>query len=198
LLIIVGGDVSKKEYRYHSPIMASHSTYIDTMLANPMKESQSLTINFPDLTPTLWENMVKYLNPSQALTLPIKTAIELAPAYDKYTFTSGLEMCDHVLSKMFEKKRGKLRDENKPVPDLDTLIDAFLVAHEAHLNGTVKLAVVYFRCVLGSGWRYGRIMFTKAQIRKLVPLIAEKNLLEQGQWPKERIANPSTYNGAAM
>lgn len=55
LLIVVGSDGEKKEYRYHSPIMASHSVYIDTMLATPMQESQSLTIKFPDLTPRLWE-----------------------------------------------------------------------------------------------------------------------------------------------
>jgi hypothetical protein len=40
----------KKEYRHHSQIMASFSSFIDTMLATPMRESQSLQISFPVLT----------------------------------------------------------------------------------------------------------------------------------------------------
>lgn len=196
LLVIVGGSgENMMEYRYHSQVMASHSMYIDTMLANPMKERQSLTINFPDLTPDLWECMVKYLDPSESLTLSIATAIKLAPTYDKYSFESGLKVCDHVLSGMFEKNREKWRDK-KPLHDLDTLIDAFFVAHEAHLSKTIKLAVVHFKNALGSARRYGRIMFTKEQIKKLVPLIVEKNLLK-GSEPKEKIMNPSTYSTVA-
>lgn len=200
LLVIVGGsgEERKKEYRYHSQVMASHSTYIDTMLATPMKESQSLTIKFPDLTKELWENMVKYLDPLHARTLSIELAMELAPVYDKYSFERGLKICDHVLSEMFQQSIGTKGGE-MPKHDLGLLIDVFLLANDANLLDTMKHAVPFFREALNSYERYGRIMFSKSQIKKLVPLILKEKLLSGGMgsflrmWSNEQIKSPRAY-----
>jgi hypothetical protein len=199
LVVTVGNGDNAKEYRYHLPIMASHSTYIDTMLASPMKESQSSTINFPDLTPDLWETMVKYLDPLYARSLSIEMAMELAPAYDKYSFDRGLKLCDQVLSEVFEKN-GRMHGNEKPLHDLELLIDAFLIANEANLKDAMKQGVPFFRKTLCSKERYGKIMFSERQIEKLVPLLVKEQLLEEQllgfrfgairHWTVEQIENP--------
>lgn len=103
LLVLVGSGDETKEYRYHSPIMASHSTYIDAMLATPMKESQSLMLKFPDISPELWECVVKYLDPVHARSLSIEMAMKLAPVYNQYSFDRGLKLCNQVLSDFFQR-----------------------------------------------------------------------------------------------
>lgn len=190
LCLLIGDEA--KEYRYHSQFMAMHSSYIDTMLANPMKESQSLQLSFPDLTPELWELMVKFLDPTAVRSLSIEDAMKLAPAYDKYSFESGIKICDQVLSEMFHQDRDKYRDV-KPSRDLDVLIDAFVLADDANLTDSCQHAEHYFRGALNSATRYGRTIFSEAQIRKLVPLIAKKRLLNNHVWPDEQIImNPCT------
>lgn len=183
LLVVVGSDENKKEYHHHSQVMATHSTYIDTMLATPMKESQSLTLNFPDLRPELWECMVKYLNPLHSRSLSIQMAMNLAPAYDKYSFDRSLKLCDQVLSEMFEKDGRTHGNHVKPLHDLDLLIDAFLLANDANLKDTMKHGVQYFHQTLHSNDRYGKIIFSERQIKKLVPLIVKENLLRHPRRP---------------
>lgn len=203
LCIMVGADGDTKEYHYHSQVMASHSSYIDTTLATPMKESQSLRLNFPDITPVKWNLMMKYLDPLQARSLDMEHAMKLAPYYDKYSFTSGLRVCDDVLTGIFKSNCGKqniVQHLNaKPNPDLDTLISIFLLANDANLQETMKHACEYFREVLTANciFRYGRVIFTREQIQKLAPLIVEKKLLKSnytGGWTDEEIMNPSTYS----
>jgi hypothetical protein len=51
LKITVGEKETSVVHWYHSPIMANHSQYIDTMLASPMKESKTYEISFPGIEP---------------------------------------------------------------------------------------------------------------------------------------------------
>jgi hypothetical protein len=185
LLVIIGNE-NKQEYRYHSQVMASLSTFIDTQLATPMKESQSRSIYFPDVTPELWECMVKYLDPSEALTLSIETAMKLAPLYDKYAFMSGIKLCDRVISPLFEKNIGKFK--KAPSHDMNLLIDAFLIASDANLSVTMQHAADYFRGALCSMDPFGRIMFSVAHIEKLMPLIVNEQLLiGNDEWSDDEI-----------
>ena len=175
LCVFIGAE--KKEYQYHSQIMASHSSYIDTMLATPMRESQSSQISFPDLTPDLWEIMVKTLEPSEVRGLSIDHAQKLAPSYDKYSFESGLKICDQVLSEIFKQNQGRYRDV-KPTRDLDCLIDSYLVANDTNLADTLKYGGKYFRGALRSISRYGRIIFSAEHLKKLAPVIVKRRLLD--------------------
>lgn len=125
--------------------------------------------------------MVKYLDLANARSLSIETAMELAPVYGKFSFESGLKICDQVLVEMFEGVPQRNEVHEMPKHDLDLLIDVFLLAIDAHLKDTVKHAVSYFQGVLGSPYRYDKIMFSKDQIKKLMPLIVKENLLS-GEW----------------
>ena len=60
LKILIGDKFFGEEevHYYHSVVMAHHSNYIDTMLASPMKESQSHEIHFPDIEPKTWKKMM--------------------------------------------------------------------------------------------------------------------------------------------
>lgn len=187
LCVFVGAE--KKKYQYHSQIMASHSTYIDTMLATPMKESESLQISFPDLTPDLWELMVKSLDPSEVRGLSIENARKLAPPYDKYSFESGLKICDQVLSEIFKENRGF--EDVKPTHDLDSLIDSYLVANDANLAETLKFGDKYFQGALKSVGQYGRIIFSANHLKKLAPVIVKRRLLKDER--DEDVLNPCEF-----
>jgi hypothetical protein len=177
LLVVVGEE--KKEYRYHSQIMAAHSNYIDTMLANPMKESQSLSLSFPDLTPAVWELMMKFLDPVHSRNFAMSDVMKVARAYDQYDFARGRQLCDSVVFDYFIKvmPEGTYDRELKP-DDLDCLIDAFLLADEVNLEKAKKQGVIYFKGALQSFQGFGRSMFTEPQIGKLVPLIAKEKLMK--------------------
>jgi hypothetical protein len=66
------------------------------------------------------------------------------------------------------------------------LIDAFLLADEANLEKARKLGAKHFKLVLD--YSGGTIVFSESQIEKLVPLIAQENLMEST--PKEKVLSP--------
>jgi hypothetical protein len=190
LLVTVGENEAKKEYRYHSQVMASHSNYIDAVLASPMKESRMLTLSFPDLTCDVWESMINFLEPAEARHLTVADAMKLAPLYDQYDFAGGRECCDHVIFELFGKimPGGKYSMKEKP-GDLNLLIDAFILADKANLENAKKRAVQYFKEALASPYGFGHLMFLESHIRKLAPLIAKEKLLFGVT--KDEILNPS-------
>ena len=81
----VDGDVEGSDavdFWYHASVMATHSNYIDTMLASGMKESNTYEVSFPDIAPATWESMIKLFG--QFLTghpVLVKDVMEVAPWY---------------------------------------------------------------------------------------------------------------------
>lgn len=182
LRILVGTE--SKPYFYYSNIMANHSDYIDTMLASPMVESQTMEIRFPDIESEVWEKLVAFLEkPINVLEMTVKDAMDLAPLYDKYNFREGRELCSRVLAKYMKK------EEEPQDLDLGLRVDVVLLADEFNLEQAYNAGVEDLRRKLGDVQT--RIIFTEAQVKKMVPLIAkEKSLLRAVGKTKEEVLSP--------
>jgi hypothetical protein len=174
LKISVGANDEAVDYWYHSSVMATHSNYIDAMLATPMQESKAYEISFPDIAPTTWESMLKFLEgPMEARLMTIEDAMEVALEYDKYDFRKGCQLCDQVLKEYFQ-------DKKKILANLSCFVDAVLLANAANLEEAKKVGLEWLRQTLGSrDSQTGGIIFTENHIRKLVPLIIKEDALFQ-------------------
>jgi hypothetical protein len=173
LKISVGGNGEAVDYWCHSSVLATHSNYIDTMLATPMQESKTFELSFPDIAPSTWEAMMKFLEAPMARLMTIEDAMEVALEYDKYDFRKGRQLCDQVLTEYFE-------DKKKILADLNCFVDAVLLADAVNLNEAKKVGVKWLLQTFHScDSQTGRIIFNENHIRKLVPLIIKEHLLFQ-------------------
>jgi hypothetical protein len=172
LKISVGANDEVADYWCHSSVMATHSNYIDAMLATPMQESQTFELSFPDLAPATWEAMMRFLEgPVAARLMTIEDAMEVAPVYDQYDFPQGRELCDHVLTEYFQ-------DKKNIISNLYCFVASVLLTDVANLNEAKKGGVKWLcqtLCSLDS--QTGRIIFTEDHIRELVPLIIKEDRL---------------------
>lgn len=115
LEIVVGSE--KEVFHYHSAIMASYSDYIDTMLASPMRESSTMKISFPDISPTVWRKMMSFLEPGGTREVKIEDYGEILPFFDKYNFKIGIDLCDEIYSDYFHlRKKGSIASWSMLVP----------------------------------------------------------------------------------
>jgi len=175
---------------YHAVIMARHSNYIDAMLSNPMKESGTNELNFPDITPEVWDLMMKFVeDPSEARHMTIKDVMLVAKYYDKYDFPKGRKLSSDVLVDYFQTVD---KNEKSEPPDVDAIIDAVLLAEKMNLEGAKKAGMDYLHDKFTSvEVPYGRTMFNKAHIQKLSPLLAaNKHILPWGL-KKEDVLSPT-------
>lgn len=170
LTVVVGQGDSKKTYVYHSQIMASYSSFVDIALATPMRESENMTITFPEIESEEWEAMIGYLQP---FATPPSTAFEVLrvlPWYAKYQFTAGFEMCDRFLSKLsFD-----IEDFSK----VDVHVQAVGAAYKHSMpltreNGKEFAKQVFRNRTLRSG-------LTPEMISALLPVITE----DKGLWKR--------------
>jgi hypothetical protein len=169
-----GGTSEAVEYWYHSSVMATHSNYIDTILATPMQESKTYELSFSDIAPFTWDLMMKFLEgPVAGRLMKTEDVMEVAHAYDQYDFPKGLELCDHVLTEYF---KGMKTTPN----DLDVLIDAVLLADAVNLEEAKNAGVHWLADALKSKEILtGQTVFSEAHMKKLVPLIVKEELLFQ-------------------
>ena len=180
LTIFLG--VEGKPSSHHSVMMASHSAYIDTMLASSMRESRTLEIRFPEIPPEVWSRMIALLeDPVKACEMTVLEAMEFAPIYDKYGFQKGSLLCSHVLARYIE--------ENEDPIDLDLQVAIFDLADRLVLDKAYEACVSNFAKRLADGET--RIMFTEKQMEKLAPLIAkEGTLLSYAGAEKAEVLSP--------
>jgi hypothetical protein len=172
LKITVGGAVEGCDpvvYWYHASVMATHSNYIDIMLASGMKESNNYAVSFPDIAPTTWESMMKFLDtPLAGRLMTVEDVIEVAPCYDKYDFSDGRELSGHVLMEYIKVMK-------KVVPDnLDFFIDAILLADSAQLDEALNAGVLWIENII---LHYDKNIFSRDHITKLAPLFANEESL---------------------
>jgi hypothetical protein len=175
LKISVGTNDETVEYWYHSSVMATHSNYIDTMLATPMQESKTLELSFPDLAPATWDSMMKFLEgPVEGRLMKAQDVMDVAHAYDQYDFPKGRELCGHVLTEYF-KTMNTRTDIN-----LEFLIDAVLLADALTLVEAKTAGVDWLAETLKSTEILrGQTIFSEDHMKKLVPLIVKEELLFQ-------------------
>ena len=118
LLVMIETAESQKVYSYHAAVLASQSTYIDTMLASVMREPGwkeagfECVITFPDIEQATWEDMIKFLEPIEARRLTPEDAKKLAVFYDKYEFVHGHAYCDAILAEPFQMESALSDSQN--------------------------------------------------------------------------------------
>ena len=130
LTIVLG--VEGNETRSHNSYMlAFHSEYVDTMLANDMTESKSRRLSFPDIEPSQWDLMMSLLEVKGAIrTVTVDEVLTILPFYEKYQFHAGKATWDRFLSDHLEHL-----DNDK---DFDAIIDLTAFAIEHNLESTMK------------------------------------------------------------
>lgn len=104
LEIVIGEE--KEVFHYHSVIMASCSEHIDTMLAAPMKEQDTMRLSFPDIQPDAWKKMIAFLEPGGHRNMSLLETCELLPLFDEYSFLSAVEVCDSIFEDLFTDNPG--------------------------------------------------------------------------------------------
>ena len=169
LTIVVGSDDDKQVYHYHSVIMAQHSKVIDTMLKNPMMESNTMTISFPEIDPEYWEKMMDFIeDPVKTLTKPtnIDHASYFAETFNKYEFVLGLELCDKIL---VDEVEAMPVDENKS----DHVIFLMGTADKCGLKNSYQYCLQYF----GHLMRCSPRMLSLQELERLAPHVAKEPLL---------------------
>jgi hypothetical protein len=72
-----------------------------------------------------------------ARTFDKKNAQKLAPYYYKYSFESGLKICDQVLI-YWRRMKGAMKMSSQLMIWIACLIDSYLVANDANLADTLK------------------------------------------------------------
>ena len=188
---------------YHSPSLAAKSKYVDALLAAPMKESESRTITFPDISPDTWDLMIRFVDdPVAARRMKPEDVVRVAKFYDKYEFSGGRSLCDTILVEYFKSvfKETFFTRTNKVVPDVDFIVASVVLAHEANLNDAFDKGMDFIWFMLK--WTLapvGRTAFSQEHMKLLAPLLEEtdKGLFEYNlksdTFPKEFVNNCSNW-----
>ena len=171
LQITVGANVTTgaRVFRYNSNIMASHSGYIDMMLATSMKEREAKTITFPEIHPEDWEQMIKYLNPLDTEEMGLEEALAIVEYYDKYQFETGRFFCDKIAS-------DAIIDSNEEYTD-DFKCEIAQRAQKCNMKKTKASAVEYIKKHLSP--EGVRTALTEDGIRKITPYFGDASIREK-------------------
>ena len=103
-------------------------------------------IAFPDIAPALWEKMMEYItSPASILSMSPTKAMQLIVPYDKYEFTTGIELCDTIMSNYIEKKVKTHKSRfYSSLDDGDRIIKMIVMGHEKNLNQTINIGMYWF------------------------------------------------------
>mmetsp|Transcript_6610 Transcript_6610/g.7682 ORF Transcript_6610/g.7682 Transcript_6610/m.7682 type:complete len:473 (-) Transcript_6610:113-1531(-) len=174
-----------KVYCYIKEILASKSNYIETLLSMPFEsaskttitdvsnqqqlKTEITTITFPDLTPTEWEDMMKFIfDPVAIRSMDEKTAERMCIFYDKYEFQTGIQLCDVVLSKYIHDHDFKVFCHHETI---DWFIDIIVMSYEKCLHKTTIAGMRQLFHLLDCVGTQATTILTASHIRKIVPVI---------------------------
>jgi len=169
-----GGGSMMKTFRYPTAIMANHSEFIDTKLANWSNNNDGDgivgEISFPDIDPAVWVKMIGFLeDPVKARNMTVQDALEVVQFYTQYIFPKGCALCSDVMVIYL------VTADDSTTPDLDLCIDMIVAAKNHNLVEVYNAAVEYF---VGKFERIEtRKMFTRNHLVKLASVIAEDESL---------------------
>lgn len=187
-----GGDDNKKVVFWHySHILASQSRYVDALLSAPLAAAAAATaaskkderdeesnssdfteITFPDISPSQWKRMIKFLtDPVAARDMSKEDAIEVIIPYDKYDFSTGINLCDEVLSSIFYEDWEAFKNQMNDLDLLDRCVDVVVLSHEKNLKKTLENAKCWLYEILSKGYDPEIMILTVDHIRKLGPVI---------------------------
>lgn len=158
LRVVIGS--SERVYRHHAFILASYSSYVDTMLSTPMQERANNCITFPDIEPETWEKMIGLLEPGAEITE--EDIVIVLPYYDKYQFFDGIRICDKHISDSFSPSRfGNYADEYH-----NLLVSLAVMSYNLNLPRSKDRAIQFATNELTKLFQ-----LSEEQIIKLLPLV---------------------------
>jgi hypothetical protein len=189
LKIVVGSaeDGKQEVFYHHSVILATHSDYVDAMLASPMAESETRELCFIDIEPGVWTQMLAFLeDPVMARRMDFEDAMLVLPFYDKYQFRKGKELCSELLLEDFKS----ICDTDSSA-GLDTLVHLLLLADQTNLATLRQQCIKQLCHKLVNASSNLDVMFHEDHIRKLMPFIArDETLLFAVKATKEEALSP--------
>ena len=174
LKIVVGSGEHKKTYEYYSQIMAMHSSYIDNVLATPMRDQETRTLNLSEISADNWEKMMSYIQAGAKPPTSVDEVSAVLPWYRKYLFHTGLEICDSMLEGL-EYNAGSNLDQSMSAVEL-------VYQHSHRMTLSRPKAKQFLSDVFDAGLD-GYQSFELRHIRQLLPALrTEKDL-----WAKMQI-----------
>ena len=168
LTIVLGKEGT--DTRTHNPVLlANHSEYVDTLLANNMSETETRTLTFPDIEASEWDLMMDLLeDPCCSNEATVEEAKSVVHFFDKYHFHNGKVLCDHILSKHIQKMVKK--------KDLNGAIDTIAFSEGIGLVSVAKAGVAFLLSVFDTTLRDN---LTRSHVEKVVPLIYSNDSLRE-------------------
>lgn len=159
-LLIVLGKMQTEHRMSNSYLLAFHSEYVDTMLANDMAEKEAHRLTFPDIELVQWDLLMSLLEDKEAIaTATVEDVMTVLPFYNKYQFQSGKATWDRFLATHLDN----MDHDN----DFDAIIDLSEFAVQHHLQATLKAGATFLQSILG-GTLYVRL--THSHIAKVASL----------------------------
>jgi hypothetical protein len=161
LEVLVGPD--KKVFKYHSVILASYSDYIDRMLSSTSikDEQETMRVSFPDIDTEVWTKAIQFLEPGGYGEMDTPDLNEILPIYHKYAFSSGMDACDDIISRMLEETRTGFSTAS------EHLIQAAILCYTINLPKSKKGAVMFAADTLLFP------SYAEEDIRRLLPLVKD-------------------------
>ncbi|XP_057324851.1 speckle-type POZ protein-like [Microplitis mediator] len=96
-------NVGDKEFQAHKIILMARSPVLAAMFSHDMIEKKENKISIPDVTPEIFEKVLKYIYTDEVNDLN-EIADDLLEVADKYQLRSLKEMCQESLSKTLTVK----------------------------------------------------------------------------------------------
>jgi hypothetical protein len=161
------------------------------------REKKEKIVILRDIEPSLWEEIIDFVGvPRNARCMDIDHVMDVAPAYDKYHFAGGFQLCDQVVEDYFQSKLQELKMNNERVHNLHQSIEVILFVDEIDLVYGREKGIEYFEIILNSAFYFDERCLNEDRIKALIPIILKfKNKLLipeflEGLTDEEVVLNP--------
>jgi hypothetical protein len=136
--------------------------------------------------------MIKFLiDPVAARDMSKEDAIEVIIPYDKYDFSTGINLCDEVLSSIFYEDWEAFKNQMNDLDLLDRCYDVVVLSHEKNLKKTLENAKCWLYEILSKGYDPKIMILTVDHIRKLGPVI--ESYIDDNEFNLQRIQPTISY-----
>ena len=150
--------IKEKTFQCHSLVMALLSKHFDVLLSTGMKESIEKKVTLQGVDPDTFERALSLLEyPAKAVEATPYDLMEVAPFYNEFEFTSGLDLVEKGLGKYLEEWTDKLDTKNQSRAEVDLSIRIILFAEEANITSLIEKSIEFlikkleYSCELGHG-----------------------------------------------
>ena len=138
------GNEATKEYNMHGLLLAKMSNYADMTLA----DAEMQEIELARVTPEVFEFALQLEDDlSLARTVTIEDVLKVAPFYHMYEFSSGLKLCDSVISERLEQE-SKMDSSNL---NIDFIVNVIVAAKSFDLEQSKVTAIKFLNDTFGEG-----------------------------------------------